>query len=101
MAREAKTRKCTAKIAEQVQMKIDMQHRSVIHISNISPAMSISRRYTTMCVIGPPHNFAGMISLMRCQITKLSPAFIDTFAQNELKLFQTDNSRNCMAFRVC
>ena len=42
-----------------------------------------------MCVISP-HNSAGIVIIMWCQIVKLSPAPDDTFAQSELKPFQMD-----------
>jgi len=43
-----------------------------------------------MCVTSP-HNSAGMVIIMWCQIVKLSPAPIDTFVQSELKLFYIDS----------
>jgi hypothetical protein len=66
-------------------------HRLVISFSVIPPARKNNpQRYTKMCVTSN-HNPAGMVSLMWCQIVKLSPAPDDTFAQSELKeLFQID-----------
>jgi len=42
-----------------------------------------------MCVISP-HNFAGTVIIMWCQIIKFSPAPNDMSAHSELKLFQID-----------
>jgi hypothetical protein len=42
-------------------------------------ATNLPQRYTKMCVISP-HNSAGMVSIMWCQIVKLSPAPDDMFA---------------------
>jgi len=53
----------------------------------IPPARSNLQRYTIMCVISP-HNSAGMMIILWCQIIKFSPAPNDMFAQSELKLFQ-------------
>jgi hypothetical protein len=44
-----------------------------------------------MCVVISPHSSAGMVSLVWCQIVKLSPAPNDTFAQSNLKLFYNDS----------
>jgi len=43
-----------------------------------------------MCVMSP-HNSAGMVIIMWCQIVKLSPAPNDTYVQSELKLFYIDS----------
>ena len=86
MARKAKARKCTAEIVGNIQVKIERQHRLVNSFSVIPQARSNFLRYT---VIRSPHNYVGMVSLMWCQIVKLSSP-IDMFAQSELKLFQMD-----------
>jgi len=56
----------------------------MISFSVIPPARSNPQRYTKMCVISP-HNSAGMVIIMWCQVVKLSPAPNDTFAQRELE----------------
>ena len=77
MARKAKARKCTAENVGNIQAKVDRQHRLVISFSVIPRARSNPQRYTKMCVISP-HNSAGMVIIMWCQIVKLSPAPNDT-----------------------
>jgi len=73
VARMAKARKCTAQVAGNVQAKVERQHRLLISFSVIPPSRSIPQRYTKMCVICP-HNPAGMMSFMWCEIVKISPA---------------------------
>jgi hypothetical protein len=84
--RKAKARKCTAEIVGNIQAQVERQHRLMKSFSVIPPAMSNSQRYIKMCVINP-HNSAGMVIIMWCQIIKFSPAPNDMFAQSELKLF--------------
>ena len=86
MSRKAKARKCSVEVAGNVQAKVERQHRLLISFSVIPPSRSFPQRYTEMCVISP-HNSAGMVIIMWCQIVKLSPAPDDTFAQRELGLF--------------
>ena len=52
----------------------------------IPPAWSNPQRYTKVFVISP-HNSAGMVIIMWCQIVMLSPAPNDMSAQGELELF--------------
>ena len=80
MTRKAKARKCTAEIVGNIQAKGVRQYRLVISFSVVPPARSNPRRHTKMCVIST-HNSAGMVSIMWCQIVKLSPAPNDIFAQ--------------------
>ena len=61
----------------------------MISFSVIPPARSNPQRYIKMCVISP-HNSAGIVIIMWCQIVKLSPAPDDTYVQRELELFQID-----------
>ena len=61
----------------------------MISFSVIPPARSNPQRYTKMCVLSP-HNSAGMLIIMWCQIIKFSPAPDDMFAHRELILFQID-----------
>jgi hypothetical protein len=88
-AEKAKARKCTAEIAGNIQARVERQHRLMIPTSVIQPARNNPQRYTKMCVISP-HNSAGMVSLMWCQIVKLFLTPYDKLAQSELKLFQID-----------
>ena len=85
VARKAKARKCAAEVAENVQAMVERQHKLLISFSVIPPSRSIPQRYTKMCVICP-HNYAGMMSFMWCQIVKISPAPNDMFTQSELKI---------------
>ena len=85
MTRKAKARKCTAEIVGNIQAKVE----ACEFLSVIPPAKSNPQRYTKMCVISP-HDSAGMVIIMWCQIVKLSPAYDDTFAQSELELFLMD-----------
>jgi hypothetical protein len=85
VARKAKARKCTAQVAGNVQAKVERQHRLLISFFVIPPSRSIPQRYTKMCVIYP-HNPAGMMSFMWCQIVKISPAPNEMFTKSELKL---------------
>jgi hypothetical protein len=78
VARKAKARKCAAEVAGNVQAKVERQHRLLIPFSVIPPSRSIPQKYTEMCVICP-HNSAGMVSFMRCQNFKISPAPNDMF----------------------
>jgi len=57
----------------------------VISFSVVPQARNNPQSYTKMCVISP-HNPAGMVIIMWCQIIKFSPALNDMFAQSELKL---------------
>ena len=78
VARKAKARKCATEVAEDVQAKVERQHRLLISISVIPPSRSIPQRYIEMFVICP-HNSAGMVSFMWCQHVKISPAPNDIF----------------------
>ena len=89
VARRAKARMCEAEVAENVQAKVERQNR-LLNFFVIPPSRSIPQRYTKLCVICP-HNSAGMVSFMWCQIVKLSPAPNDTSAQSERKLFYIDS----------
>ena len=87
MARKAIARMCKqAEIVGNIKVKVVRQYRLVISFSVIPPVRRNPQRYTKMCVTSP-HNSAGMVIIMWCQIVKLSPALDDTFAQSELKLF--------------
>ena len=80
MARKAKARMCTAEVVGNIQAKVEKKHRLVIYFSVIPPARNNLQRYTKTCVISL-HNSAGMVSLMWCQIVKLSPAPNDMSVQ--------------------
>jgi hypothetical protein len=55
---------------------MERQHKPVIYFSAIPPARNNPQRYTKMCVISP-HNSAGMVSLMWCQLSSsLQPSMI-------------------------
>ena len=76
VARKAKAGKCAAEVAGNVQAKVERQHRLLISFSVIPPSRSIPLRYTEMCVICP-HNSAGMMSFMWCQMSRsLQPPMI-------------------------
>ena len=86
LAGKAKARKCRAKIAGNVQAKVERQHRLVTSFSVTSPARSNSQRCNKLFVISH-HDSAGMMSPMRCKILKSSPAPADMFAQNAQNCF--------------
>jgi len=94
MAKRAKARKCTAEIVGNIQAKGERQHRLVISSSVIPPARNNSQRYTKMCLISP-HDSAGMVIIMWCQIVKLSPAPNDTmFARMSSNCFRMIDLRS-------
>ena len=83
MARKVKARKCTAEIGGNIQAKVERQHRLLISFSVIPPSRRNHQRCNKMCVISP-HNSAGMVIIMWCQIVKLSPSHNVMFAHCEL-----------------